>query len=482
MPSAASVVKALSPLLVVANTMTHKTTSKLLRNSVIRSDSESSGFDAANKTDYIQNSMPILTPQNMPQITQSKFEEEYDIVQKIGEGWFSRVYLTEHRATHQELVLKVINSKSLPVDDFLREYQNSYTLSAHRNVLTVYPDMVFNVENQCWMFATEYAPLGDLTSNVGETGIGEINTKRVAKQIGSALEWVHSKNLCHLDVKLDNILVFRSDFSKVKLCDFGSVKTQGDIVIKKNELLPYCPPELVAKHANEYYQVDRVQDVFQFGIVVYFCLFGILPWQRADPAADPRFAEFCAWRRKRTSKIPKNFKPMSSRSQKLFKKLLDPDPEKRVRLSELTKYTAEDLRWLRKGGSKSLLSLHGNGGADYKGSTPDCHQFISDGISQLTMGSFQSVHSNAVEKNRVLYTLLQHGVETTVDRTQKNSRIIHWIQHGQTTDPQEAQILFQRLTTQQDTESSSGGSDEQQNTQATPATPPPSPQPEPVAL
>ena len=34
-----------------------------------------------------------------------------------------------------------------------------------------------------------------------------------------------------------------------------SVRPVGDIVIKKNELLPYCPAELVAKHANEYYQV-----------------------------------------------------------------------------------------------------------------------------------------------------------------------------------------------------------------------------------
>ena len=41
----------------------------------------------------------------------------------------------------------------------------------------------------------------------------------------------------------------------MKLCDFGSVKNCQDIVIKKNELLPYCPAELVAKHANEYYQV-----------------------------------------------------------------------------------------------------------------------------------------------------------------------------------------------------------------------------------
>ena len=28
-------------------------------------------------------------------------------------------------------------------------------------------------------------------------------------QVGSALEWIHSKGLCHLDVKLDNILVFK---------------------------------------------------------------------------------------------------------------------------------------------------------------------------------------------------------------------------------------------------------------------------------
>ena len=144
----------------------------------------------------------------------------------------------------------------MSVEEFLAEFQHSLLLGSHANILTVFPDIAFSLEGQCCMFASEYAPLGDLTSNVNDSsGIGEVNSKRVARQIGSALDWMHSKNLCHLDVKLDNILVFRSDFTRVKLCDFGSVKTQGDIVIKKNELLPYCPPELVAKHANEYYQV-----------------------------------------------------------------------------------------------------------------------------------------------------------------------------------------------------------------------------------
>ena len=42
------------------------------------------------------------------------------------------------------------------------------------------------------MFASEYAPMGDLTSNVpSDRGIGETCSKRVTRQIGSALEWVH---------------------------------------------------------------------------------------------------------------------------------------------------------------------------------------------------------------------------------------------------------------------------------------------------
>ena len=225
---------------------------------------------------------------------------EYDLVQLIGEGWFSRVYLAEHRHTRDEVVLKAINSNLVTADEFCREYHSSAQLWPHKNILKVY-DAVFQCDGY-YMFAMEYAPLGDLTSNITEHGLGEIHTKRVLCQVGSALQWIHSKNLCHLDVKLDNILVFKSDFSLVKLCDFGSVKPSGDIVIKKNELLPYCPAELVAKHANEYYQVDRVQDVFQFGIVVFFCLLGVLPWQKAD-RTDPHFAEFCCWREKRTSKV-----------------------------------------------------------------------------------------------------------------------------------------------------------------------------------
>ena len=86
--------------------------------------------------------------------------------------------------------------------------------------------------------------------------------------------------------------------------------------------------------------------------MVYYCLFGVLPWQRADITSDPRFADFYEWvsgrRRLRPAavKTPRNFKTLGSRGEKLFRKLLDPDPATRMQLSDLPKYS--DARWLQR--------------------------------------------------------------------------------------------------------------------------------------
>ena len=66
--------------------------------------------------------------------------------------------------------------------------------------------------------------------------------------------------------------------------------------------------------------------------------------------------------------VPKNFKSLTNRAQKLFRKLLDPDPSRRLDLAEVIKFMED--KWLRKGAGK------GEG---------------KDGQSQLTLGSFQVI-------------------------------------------------------------------------------------------
>lgn len=134
-------------------------------------------------------------------------------------------------------------------------------------------DILF-ISNDCYVFAQEYAPFGDMTSNVSDIGIGEIYTKRVAKQIASALDFLHDHHLVHRDVKLDNVLVFRSDFAKVKLSDFGECRKKGSPVVRFNEWVPYCPPEIVNTPQDTTYAVEFNQDTWQLGVMLYLCLTG----------------------------------------------------------------------------------------------------------------------------------------------------------------------------------------------------------------
>lgn len=53
------------------------------------------------------------------------------------------------------------------------------------------------------------------------------------------------RDIVHRDVKLDNVLIYRSDFTRVKLCDFGESYQAGTVVERRNEWLPYSPPEVL---------------------------------------------------------------------------------------------------------------------------------------------------------------------------------------------------------------------------------------------
>lgn len=113
-------------------------------------------------------------------------------------------------------------------------------------------------------------------------------------------------------------------------------------------------------------------------------------------------------------KAPKLFRFISSRACKMFKRFLEPRPDKRPKnLIDLQKFN--DDRWLAKGAEKDL---------------------ISDEPDELCP-SMYSFHSNPEEKNRLLATLAEYGIETTVDRSAKKARIRDWIQASVITEEDE---------------------------------------------
>nr|XP_026486921.1 mitogen-activated protein kinase 9 [Vanessa tameamea] len=332
--------------------------------------------------------------------------EEFDILQIVGEGWFGKILLVEHRASDTEIVLKALPKPYVSIRDFYREFHYGLHLSAHKNIVTTF-DVAFETAG-FYVFCQEYAPLGDLTSNMLDTGIGEIHTKRVAKQLAAALEHLHQRDLVHRDVKLDNILIFKSDFSRIKLCDFGETRKAQSIVRRRNEWLPYSPPEVLKLSMDSTYKALISHDIWQFGVVIFICLTGCLPWQKAA-FDDPRYLSYFNWYNSANplKKQPKLWKMVSSKAQKMFKKFVEPRVEKRAsNFIELSRYIED--RWLAKGYTDRIA------GGDIDELCPSMYSF----------------HSDPNEKNILLKHFRDNGIETVVDRHEKKQRIREWIQNS----------------------------------------------------
>lgn len=106
---------------------------------------------------YIQSSTSVI-------VSQVNLAEEFDILQIVGEGWFGKILLVEHKATDTEMVLKALPKPYTALKDFYREFHYGLHLGIHKNVITAY-DVAFETAG-FYVFSQEYAPLGNSLSNV----------------------------------------------------------------------------------------------------------------------------------------------------------------------------------------------------------------------------------------------------------------------------------------------------------------------------
>ena len=111
-------------------------------------------------------------------------------------------------------------------------------------------------------------------------------------------------------------------------------------------------------------------------------------------------------------KVPKNFKPLTNRAQKMFRKLLDPEPAKRLELGETVRFMED--KWLRKGASKTEPG--------------------KDGQSQLTLGSFQVKINIFVNIRFTFYIYCRVSIRICVRKTTSCTHFFNTAWRQQLTD------------------------------------------------
>lgn len=200
----------------------------------------------------------------------------YKIVEEIGEGAFGKVYLARHVLLNVNVVLKC---GLLDDPNIVREIYYHQQLK-NKNIVKLYE--VIKTELHIWM-ALEYCEGGELFYYIYENRRLDIEVCRnLFYQIATGIKYVHSLNLAHRDLKLENILLADKRKLIVKLTDFGFVREFNPY---KRLLLStvcgttaYMAPEMLK---TEKYSGLAV-DIWSMGVILYAMVYGELPFDDDD--------------------------------------------------------------------------------------------------------------------------------------------------------------------------------------------------------
>ncbi|CAH1795274.1 unnamed protein product [Owenia fusiformis] len=351
---------------------------------------------------------PSMNPECSPRssvsesLAQLDIEERYDIIKELGSGTYGKVLLGECRDTQTKVALKVLPKKNTKYRDFQREFCYSYYFSPHEAIIKTY-DFAFETM-ESYVFAQEYAPLGDLFEAITpQIGLGEEICKRVMRQIASALEFMHSKSLAHRDVKPENILCFDHNLTRIKLIDFGMTRKVGTMVRKTSGSIPYTPPEVCEAVRNERYSVETSADVWACVVLLFCTLTGNFPWEHAH-RKDIYYVEFLNWQRRKTTKVPSQWRKFSPRLLKLFRKMLEPCPDKRSSIKEIHKYFSDTWVQVKEGGNAE-----------------ECNNDV--GYDDDDVYS----HGSNTHMAELAAILNSQGIETKVNKKLRERRICEWL-------------------------------------------------------
>ena len=206
----------------------------------------------------------------------------YVIGRKLGSGSFGEIYVATHKETLQEYAVKLESVKTKH-PQLLYEAKLIRHLQGAPGVCNVY---YCDTEGEYNVMVMDRlgSSLEDLF-NVCNRRFSLSTVLQLAEQMLLRIEYLHSKNFIHRDIKPDNFLVGSGKKSDtLYLIDFGLAKKYRDA--RTHQHIPYKENKNLtgtARYAsiNAHLGIEqsRRDDLEAIGYVLMYFLRGALPWQ-----------------------------------------------------------------------------------------------------------------------------------------------------------------------------------------------------------
>lgn len=183
-------------------------------------------------------------------------------IKSIGndEGKNSTVFIANDEQLGDELLIKQIYKANSRPNEYFDESKILYS-SKHPNIAEI--QYASQDDNSIYL-AMPYYPNGSLNS-IGEKHYFSVREIiKYSLDLLSAVNYIHSKKLLHLDIKPSNILIDNS--GKALLTDFGLSKYMNihGIAMQPNNYCLHIDPEFLT-HSGRTVQ----SDIYQIGLTMY---------------------------------------------------------------------------------------------------------------------------------------------------------------------------------------------------------------------
>ena len=208
--------------------------------------------------------------------------DDYIISSDLGIGSYAEVKLGIHKKTKKKYAIKIYDKNLINDEEKIYTIKNEIFIlkqlnNENDNIMKLYN--IINT-NQYLYLILEYINGISLLEYIQKNKNRRINEdicKKIFYQIVKAILYCQNKNICHRDIKLENILLINDDIIKIKIIDFGFA-----IKCNKNEYqeffcgtLYYMPPEIV----NKVKYIPFYSDIWSLGVLLYAMLFGYFPFK-----------------------------------------------------------------------------------------------------------------------------------------------------------------------------------------------------------
>ena len=218
----------------------------------------------------------------------------YRILDKVGEGGMGAVYRATDLTLHREVALKFLPAE-LASDPsaqqrLLKEARAASRLN-HPNIATVYE--VGEADGTPFI-AMELVQGESLKQTLQRGALARAQLLDLARQIAEGLNEAHQAGVLHRDIKPGNVML--DSKGRVKILDFGLAmfagkeRTPGEAAEtfitrtatqwSTGGTVPYMSPEQLRGDPT-----DARSDIFSFGVLLYECLSGRLPF-RGETSID----------------------------------------------------------------------------------------------------------------------------------------------------------------------------------------------------